>query len=208
MIKDLLKDEETKMKKALESLKHDLTTIRTGRASPALVEELPVDAYGAVSPLIQLATISAPEPRMLTIRPFDASTMPSIEKAILKSDLGLTPSNDGKMIRLPIPPLTEERRREFVKRVHKRVEEAHIAIRNIRHRALDDLREMENEKMSAIVSTCHFPAATIHQYMYRNPRCEPKNRESIYALVARRLRAARHCAFGWRRFLRLARTAR
>ena len=147
MIKDLLKDEETKMKKALDALKHDLTTIRTGRASPALVEELPVDAYGAVSPLIQLATISAPEPRMLTIRPFDASTMPSIEKAILKSDLGLTPSNDGKMIRLPIPPLTEERRREFVKRVHKRVEEAHIAIRNIRHRALDDLREMENEKM-------------------------------------------------------------
>ena len=147
MIKDLLKDEETKMKKALDALKHDLTTIRTGRASPALVEELPVDAYGAVSPLIQLATISAPEPRMLTIRPFDASTMPSIEKAILKSDLGLTPSNDGKMIRLPIPPLTEERRREFVKRVHKRVEEAHIAIRNIRHRALDDLREMEKEKM-------------------------------------------------------------
>ena len=147
MIKDLLKDEETKMKKALDALKHDLTTIRTGRASPALVEELPVDAYGAVSPLIQLATISAPEPRMLTIRPFDASTMLSIEKAILKSDLGLTPSNDGKMIRLPIPPLTEERRREFVKRVHKRVEEAHIAIRNIRHRALDDLREMEKEKM-------------------------------------------------------------
>ena len=147
MIKDLLKDEETKMKKALDALKHDLTTIRTGRASPALAEELPVDAYGAVSPLIQLATISAPEPRMLTIRPFDASTMPSIEKAILKSDLGLTPSNDGKMIRLPIPPLTEEGRREFVKRVHKRVEEAHIAIRNIRHRALDDLREMEKEKM-------------------------------------------------------------
>ncbi len=147
MIKDLLKDEESKMKKAIESLKHDLTAIRTGRAAPALVEELPVEVYGSVSPLIQLATISAPEPRLLTIRPFDASTMPSIEKAIMKSDLGLTPNNDGKMIRLPIPPLTEERRREFVKRVHKRVEEAHIAIRNIRHHALDDLKEMEKEKM-------------------------------------------------------------
>lgn len=147
MIKDLLKDEDGKMKKALESLKHDLTTIRTGRASPALVEQLLVEAYGSVSPLIQLATISAPEPRLITIRPFDATTVPGIEKAIQKSDLGLTPQNDGKIIRLPIPPLTEERRRELVKRVHKRVEEAHIAIRNIRHHALDDLKEMEKEKM-------------------------------------------------------------
>src|SRR5438874_13716348 len=106
MIKDLLKDEEAKMKKALDALKHDLTTIRTGRASPALVEQLPVEAYGVVSPLIQLATISAPEPRLITIRPFDATTVPSIEKAIQRSDLGLTPQNDGKIIRLPIPPLT------------------------------------------------------------------------------------------------------
>jgi ribosome recycling factor len=143
----MLKEEDTKMKKALEALKHDLTTIRTGRASPALVEQLSVEAYGSVSPLIQLATISAPEPRLITIRPFDASTMPGIEKAILKSDLGLTPNNDGKIIRLPIPPLTEERRRDLVKRVHKRVEEAHIAIRNIRHHALDDLKEWEKEKM-------------------------------------------------------------
>ncbi len=147
MIKDLLKEEEVKMKKALEALKHDLTTIRTGRASPALVEQLPVEAYETVSPLIQLATISAPEPRLLTIRPFDVSVMSNIEKAIMKSDLGLTPSNDGKLIRLPIPPLTEERRRELVKRVHKRVEEAHIAIRNIRHHALDDLKEWEKEKL-------------------------------------------------------------
>jgi len=147
MIKELLKDEEVKMKKALEVLKQDLTTIRTGRASPALVEQLPVEAYDTVSPLIQLATISAPEPRLLTIRPFDASTMSSIEKAIMKSDLGLTPSNDGKLIRLPIPPLTEERRRDLVKRVHKRVEDAHIAIRNIRHHALEDLREWEKEKL-------------------------------------------------------------
>jgi ribosome recycling factor len=147
MIKDLLKEEDVRMKKALDALKHDLTTIRTGRASPALVEQLQVEAYGSVSPLIQLATISAPEARLITIRPFDATTMPAIEKAIQKSDLGLTPQNDGKIIRLPIPPLTEERRRDLVKRVHKRVEEAHIAIRNIRHHALDDLKEMEKEKM-------------------------------------------------------------
>jgi len=147
MIKDLLKDEDVKMKKALDALKHDLTAIRTGRASPALVDQLPVEAYGSVSPLIQLATISAPEPRLITIRPFDATTMPDIERAIQKSDLGLTPQNDGKIIRLPIPPLTEERRRDLVKRVHKRVEEAHIAIRNIRHHALDDLKEWEKEKM-------------------------------------------------------------
>ncbi|MBI1800077.1 MAG: ribosome recycling factor [Chloroflexi bacterium] len=147
MIKDLLKEEETKMKKAIESLKHDFQAIRTGRASPALVEQLPVEAYETTSPLIQLATISAPDARLLTIRPFDASVMPNIEKAILKSGLGLTPSNDGKLIRLPIPQLTEERRRELVKRVHKRVEEAHIAIRNIRHHALDDLKEWEKEKL-------------------------------------------------------------
>jgi len=147
MIKDLLKEEETKMKKALEALKNDLSTIRTGRASPALVEQLLVEAYDMVSPLIQLATIAAPEPRLLTINPFDASTMPNIEKAIMKSDLGLTPNNDGKLIRLPIPPLTEERRKDLAKRVHKRVEEAHIAIRNIRHHALDDLKEWEKEKL-------------------------------------------------------------
>lgn len=147
MIKDLLKEEEVKMKKALDSLKGDLSAIRTGRASPALVEQLQVEAYGASSPLIQLATISAPEARLITIRPFDASTMQSIEKAILKSDLGLTPNNDGKIIRLAIPQLTEERRKDLVKRVHKRVEEAHIAIRNLRHHALDDLKEYEKEKL-------------------------------------------------------------
>ena len=147
MIKDLLKEEDLKMKKAIDALRHDLTAIRTGRASPSLIEGLEVEAYGASSPLIQLATISAPEARLLTIRPFDATTLSAIERAILKSDLGLTPGNDGKIIRLPIPPLTEERRKEFVKRVHRRVEEAHIAVRNIRHHAMDDLREMEKEKL-------------------------------------------------------------
>jgi len=146
MIKDVLKAEEAKMKKAIEALKHDLTTIRTGRASPSLVEGLEVEAYGSTVPLIQLATISAPEPRLLTIRPFDAGTLQVIEKAIMKSDLGLTPGNDGKMIRLPIPPLTEERRKDLVKRVHKRVEEAHISIRNIRHHAIEDLKKKEKDK--------------------------------------------------------------
>ena len=147
MIKDILKEEEAKMKKSVDALKHDLTTIRTGRASPALIEQLPIDAYETTTPLVQLATISAPEPRLLTIRPFDASIMSNIEKAILKSDLGLTPGNDGKMIRLPIPALTEERRKEYVKRVHKRVEEARVAIRNLRHHALEDMKEMEKEKL-------------------------------------------------------------
>src|SRR5712692_3430326 len=132
MIKDLLKEEETKMKKALEALKNDLSTIRTGRASPALVEQLLVEAYDMVAPLIQLATNAAPEPRLLTINPFDASTMPNIEKAIMKSDLGLTPNNDGKLIRLPIPPLTEERRKDLVKLAKKIAEEIRVHIRNIR----------------------------------------------------------------------------
>ena len=147
MIKDILKEEEAKMKKSIDALKHDLVSIRTGRASPALVEQLPIDAYETTTPLLQLATISAPEPRLLTIRPFDASIMAHIEKAILKSDLGLTPSNDGKMIRLPIPALTEERRKEYVKRVHKRVEEARVAVRNLRHKALEDMKELEREKL-------------------------------------------------------------
>jgi ribosome recycling factor len=156
MIKDLLKEEEGKMKKAVDVLKNDLLTIRTGRASPALVEQLPVEAYGTISPLIQLATISAPDARLITIKPFDAGTLGNIEKAILKSDLGLTPSNDGKLIRLPIPPLTEERRRALVKRVHQRIEEAHIVIRNIRHHALDDLKDFEKEKL--ISEDDHFRA--------------------------------------------------
>jgi ribosome recycling factor len=144
MIKDLLKEEEVKMKKALDSLKGDLSAIRTGRASPALVEQLQVEAYGGSSPLIQLATISAPEARLITIRPFDASTMPSIEKAILKSDLGLTPNNDGQLIRLQVPELTEERRRQLVKVVRGLCEEGKVAVRNIRRDVMHDLRELRD----------------------------------------------------------------
>jgi ribosome recycling factor len=147
VIEDLLKETEERMSKAVTALQNDLMTIRTGRASPSLVERLPVEYYGALTPLNQLATISAPEPRLLTIRPWDASSLSAIEKAILKSDLGLTPNNDGKIIRLVIPRLTEERRQELVKVVARRLEEARVTIRNCRRDGISDLREFENEKL-------------------------------------------------------------
>lgn len=147
MIDDVKADSENKMKKSIDALKRELVTIRTGRASPALLEPLKVEFYGAPTPLQQIAAIAAPEARLLTIKPYDPSTLSAIEKAILKSDLGLTPNNDGKIIRLPIPPLTEERRRELTKIVHKYAEESHIALRNIRRDGVKDLEEMEKEKM-------------------------------------------------------------
>ena len=147
MIKDLLKETEDRMNKAVDALRDNLMTIRTGRASPSLVERLSVEYYGTLTPLNQLATISVPEPRLLAIRPWDPTALADIERAILKSELGLTPSNDGKIIRLNIPRLTEERRQELVKVVGKQVEEGKIAIRNIRRDAIEDLRELESEKM-------------------------------------------------------------
>ena len=147
MIEELLEELEQRMQKSVDVLQDDLLKIRTGRASPALVEKLPVEYYGSLTPLIQMASISAPEPRLLVIRPWDPSALADIERAILKSDLGLVPMNDGKLIRLSIPRLTEERRRELVKIVSRRVEEARIAIRNLRRDALQDLKEFENEKM-------------------------------------------------------------
>lgn len=147
MIKETIKEAETKMRSAIQSLEGDLGGIRTGRASPALVERLHVEYYGTPTPLLQLATISAPEPRQLLIRPFDATSLKNIERAIQASELGLTPNNDGKVIRLNIPPLTEERRHELVKVVHGRLEESRIAIRNVRRDLLKDLREFEHEKM-------------------------------------------------------------
>lgn len=147
MIKDLLKELEARMSKAVDALQSDLMVIRTGRASPALVERLQVEYYGALTPLNQMASISAPEPRLLTIRPWDASALPAIEKAILKSELGLTPQNDGKLIRLTIPRLTENRRRELARVVQRRVEEGKIALRNIRREAIDDLRDFQKEKL-------------------------------------------------------------
>jgi len=147
MIEELLKETEERMEKAVDALRENLMSIRTGRASPALVERLPVEYYGTLTPLNQLATISVPEPRLLTIRPWDPNALADIERAILKSELGLTPTNDGKIIRLVIPRLTEERRQELVKLVGKRVEEGKVAIRNIRRDAIEDLREMESEKL-------------------------------------------------------------
>ena len=147
MLKDIYKETETRMKGAIQALEDDLAGIRTGRASPALIERLQVEYYGPNTPLIQLASISVPEARQLLIRPFDVSSLKTIERAILASDLGLTPNNDGKSIRLNLPPLTEERRRELVKIVNHRVEEARVAARNIRRDAIRDLREFEQEKM-------------------------------------------------------------
>ncbi len=147
MLKDVMKDARERMEKAIEALKDDLRGIRTGRASPALVERLMVDYYGMPTPLIQLAGISVPEPRILVIRPFSPKDLGSIQKAILSSDLGITPSNDGQVIRLVIPQLTEERRRDLAKMVDRRVEEGRVAIRNIRRDAIDMLRDLEKEKM-------------------------------------------------------------
>jgi len=147
MINEVLVETEDRMKKSVESLQMDLKGIRTGRASPALVERLRVEYYGTSTNLIELASISAPEPQLLTIRPWDANAIKDVERAILQSDLGLTPTNDGKLIRLSIPPLTEERRRELTKVVAKRVEEARVAVRNCRRDGLNDLRELEKEKI-------------------------------------------------------------
>lgn len=147
MLKEAYNEAETRMKGAIEALEEDLSGIRTGRASPALVEKLPVEYYGTPTPLMQLASISVPESRTLLIRPFDATTLRAIERAIQTSDLGLNPNNDGKAIRLNLPPLTEERRHDLVKLVHNRLEEARVAIRNIRRDSIKDLREFEQEKM-------------------------------------------------------------
>lgn len=147
MIDDVLGELRQRMAKSVEALQEDLLGIRTGRASPALVEKLPVEYYGTVSSLNQMASIAAPEPRLLVIRPWDPTALADIERAILKSDLGLTPMNDGKLIRLNIPRLTEERRRDLVKMVSRRVEEGRVSVRNLRRDALQDLKDFEKEKM-------------------------------------------------------------
>ncbi len=146
IIDDVMQDAEKRMKSAVQTLEEELTGIRTGRASPALIEKLPIEYYGSPVPLMQLATISVPEPRQLLIRPFDATSIKNIEKAILASDLGLTPLNDGKVIRLNIPPLNEQRRIELTKLVGSRCEDSRIAIRNVRRDAIKVLRDFEKEK--------------------------------------------------------------
>ena len=144
-IEERLVDAEIRMEKSVEALHKELSGIRTGRASPSLVERLQVEAYGVPTPLLSLAGISTPEARLLVIRPYDRSAMPAIEKAIQRSDLGLTPSNDGQMIRIVIPQLTEERRHELSRLCARQAEEARVAVRNIRRDEVEHLRKVEKE---------------------------------------------------------------
>lgn len=146
MIADILKDAETRMKKAMDALHHNLDSVRTGRASPALVERVHVDYYGTTMPLNQLAGISVPESRLLVIQPWDRGSIGPIEKAIMQSDLGLNPNNDGQVIRISIPTLTEERRKQMVKIVHSTVEEGKVAVRNIRRDAISRAKDLLNKK--------------------------------------------------------------
>lgn len=146
MIDKILKNADSNMKKAVEALVKELAAIRTGRASPALVEHIKVDYHGVMTPLIQLASISVPEPRTIAIHPWDRTIINNIDKAILKSDLGLNPINDGNNIRISIPSLTEERRRDLIKIIHKRLEEARITIRNLRRDTMDELKKAEKNK--------------------------------------------------------------
>jgi ribosome recycling factor len=143
MIDELIEDARGRMAKSVEATQHELATVRTGRASPALLERVVVDYYGAPTPLNQLATISAPEARLLTVQPYDKSSIKFIEKAINESDIGLNPSNDGNLVRLVVPELTEERRRELVKVVRHLIEEGRVKIRNVRRDTMHDLRELK-----------------------------------------------------------------
>jgi ribosome recycling factor len=146
MTEKILKSADLKMRKTIEALVKELAGIRTGRASPALVEHIKVDYHGVVTPLIQIASISVPEPKTIAIHPWDRSIINNIDKAILKSELGLNPINDGTIIRITLPPLTEERRKDLVKIVHKRLEESRISIRNIRREVVDELKAAEKSK--------------------------------------------------------------
>ena len=146
MEEPLLSDAEAGMKKSIEAIRRDLATLRTGRASPSLVEHLQVDYYGTPMPLNQLANISVPEARLITIQPWDKEALPKIEKVILQSNLGLNPNNDGSLIRVPIPPLTEERRKELVKVVHQRVEGGRVSLRNVRRVSLEQVRAQRKNK--------------------------------------------------------------
>jgi ribosome recycling factor len=145
IIDELLKDADERMAKSVEGAQHQFATVRTGRATPALLDRIVVDYYGSPTPLKQLATVSAPEARLLTVQPYDKSSVKAIEKAIYESDVGLNPSNDGSLIRLVVPELTEERRRDLVKIVRNLAEDGRIAIRNIRRDVMHDLRELKAE---------------------------------------------------------------
>jgi ribosome recycling factor len=146
LIEDNIRDAETKMQKSIDALAKEVLTIRTGRASASLVDRIPVEYYGNPTPLNQLATITVPEARLILIQPWDRTVIAAVEKAIQKSELGLNPGNDGQLIRVPIPPLNEERRREYAKLVKRYAEGAHVAIRNIRREQMDRIKGLEKEK--------------------------------------------------------------
>ncbi len=146
MTADLMGDAERRMQKAVEALRQDLGAIRTGRASSSLIERINVDYYGAPTPINQVATISVPEARLLVIQPWDKKLLTDIEKAIQRSDLGINPNNDGLVIRLNIPPMSEERRRDLVKTLHKKLDEHKVAVRNVRRDVQDKLRDREKKK--------------------------------------------------------------
>jgi ribosome recycling factor len=147
MINETLADADGRMAKSIEALHRDLNTIRTGRASPALLDRVQVDYYGTPTPINQMANISVPEARLLVIQPWDRGVIPDIERALQKSDIGITPSSDGTVIRLAIPLLTEDRRKQLVKQVHAQVEDAKVAIRNVRRDSMSNVRDLKNEKM-------------------------------------------------------------
>jgi ribosome recycling factor len=176
MEENILKDIEAKMEKTLSSLKTDLNKVRTGRASLSLFDDIRVDYYGTQTPLSQVATLSVPEPRLITIQPWDTSVTAEIEKAILKSELGLTPSSDGKIIRLPIPRLTEERRKELVKVVKKMAEATKVALRNIRREANEQLKGLEKNKK--------IPQDQLHQMMEKVQTSTDKYIEKVDAALA------------------------
>jgi ribosome recycling factor len=142
MIDELIEDAKRRMNRSVETAQHEFNTVRTGRAAAALLDRVSIDYYGTATPLKQLATINVPEPRLLTVQPFDPGSIKAIERAIQESDLGLTPSNDGKIVRLPIPQLTEERRKELVKIVRHLAEEGRVAVRNVRRDVMHDLKEL------------------------------------------------------------------
>ncbi len=146
MMKESIKEGEDKMKKTVEALRKDLSTIRAGRANPAILDKIQIEYYGTMMPINQLANVAVPEPRLITIQPWDKTAIPVVEKAILKSDLGLNPSNDGNVIRIIIPQLTEERRKELVKLVKKKAEESRVAVRNIRRDTIERIKALEKTK--------------------------------------------------------------
>ncbi len=146
MVDEVLNETRSAMDKAVKSLKRDMTKVRTGRASVSLLDDVRVEYYGVPTPLSQVATLSAPEPRLITVQPWEKNLISEIEKALFKADLGLTPSSDGQLIRLPVPALTEERRREMVKIIKRMAEEAKISVRNARRDANDNLKMLEKEK--------------------------------------------------------------